>query len=182
MTYIINMRNISWLFSWKNEPSATQGIKTPVFFGGGFFFSFKTRVLPYSSWPGTHYVDQYGLKLAVILLPLPPESWDYRCITPWQVNFSFYFHENRQLEARFCPSLLFSNFWNKRLLLKSLVSRHSSEWIVVFLWLDPGALWEMILIRTLTTKLKIRKKTHNPPDMVQVYLTVLIMLKGSLCK
>jgi hypothetical protein len=34
------------------------------------------------SWcvvPGTHYVAQAGFKFTIILL-LPPECWDYRCV------------------------------------------------------------------------------------------------------
>lgn len=34
------------------------------------------------SWAGTHYLDQAGLKLVVIFLPLPPESWGFRCAGP----------------------------------------------------------------------------------------------------
>lgn len=30
-------------------------------------------------WPDTSYANQAGLKLRVILLPLLPKSWDYRC-------------------------------------------------------------------------------------------------------
>lgn len=31
------------------------------------------------SWAGTHFLDQAGLKLVVIFLQLPPESWGFRC-------------------------------------------------------------------------------------------------------
>ena len=29
----------------------------------------------------SHYIDQAGLKLEVILLPLPSENWDYSCMS-----------------------------------------------------------------------------------------------------
>lgn len=32
-----------------------------------------------TGWPCTSYADQADLKLTVILLPLLPKSWDYRC-------------------------------------------------------------------------------------------------------
>jgi hypothetical protein len=33
-----------------------------------------------------HYVAQAGLELKILLLlPLPPEYWDYRCVLPHQV-------------------------------------------------------------------------------------------------
>jgi hypothetical protein len=48
-------------------------------------FFFRARVLLCSSWcPGTHYVDQAGLKSTEICLLLPPECWD----DPWlTLNF-----------------------------------------------------------------------------------------------
>jgi hypothetical protein len=35
-----------------------------------------------SLWPSLHYVAHVGFKLTAILLPQPPECWDYRCIPP----------------------------------------------------------------------------------------------------
>jgi hypothetical protein len=40
--------------------------------GSGFFVCFET---------GSHYAAQADLKLE-ILLPQPPECWDYRCAPP----------------------------------------------------------------------------------------------------
>ena len=37
---------------------------------------FLSQDLSGPSWPGTHYVDQAGLELTEIHLPLPPEYWD----------------------------------------------------------------------------------------------------------
>ena len=46
------------------------------FFGGGLFET-PPKGLPFSpSWPAAHYVDQAGLELTEICMPLPPESWD----------------------------------------------------------------------------------------------------------
>ena len=40
-------------------------------------FCFLRQGLSQSSdCPGTHYVDQVGLELTEICLPLPPECWD----------------------------------------------------------------------------------------------------------
>jgi len=54
------------------------------------FFFFWGRVSLYSSpqCPGTHPVDQDGLKLGEIRLPLPPKHWDYRYV-PWLPTFVF---------------------------------------------------------------------------------------------
>jgi hypothetical protein len=46
-------------------------------FGFGFGFFFRDRVsLCSSGCPGTHFVDQAGLELREIHLPLPPKCWD----------------------------------------------------------------------------------------------------------
>jgi hypothetical protein len=47
------------------------------------------------NWPRTHYVTQYGFKLT-ILLPQPPESWDYRCETSYLATNSLW------VESQFC--------------------------------------------------------------------------------
>jgi hypothetical protein len=48
---------------------------------GLVWFGFQDRVsLCSPGCPGTHSVDQAGLKLTEILLPLPPECW--RCAPP----------------------------------------------------------------------------------------------------
>jgi hypothetical protein len=42
-----------------------------------------------SGWPRTPFEAQAALKL-MILLPQPPECWDYRCVTTPCFEFSFY--------------------------------------------------------------------------------------------
>jgi hypothetical protein len=48
-----------------------------------FLFCFVLRQGFFSAvWPGTHSVDQAGLNLTEIHLPLPPECWDQRRVPP----------------------------------------------------------------------------------------------------
>lgn len=51
------------------------------FFFLHFFFSDRVS-LCISGSPRTHYIVQVELELVVILLPLPPEWWDYRHVPP----------------------------------------------------------------------------------------------------
>ena len=45
----------------------------------GLTLAFGDRILlPILGWPGTCYVDQAGLELTEIYLPLPPKYWDYK--------------------------------------------------------------------------------------------------------
>ena len=44
-----------------------------VHFWGVGIFETESPFSP--SWSGAHYIDQVGLELAEIQLPLPPESW-----------------------------------------------------------------------------------------------------------
>jgi hypothetical protein len=53
-----------------------------------FFFFLKTRA---------HYIAQVGLKLA-ILLPQPPECWDYRCAPPSCVLENKYVHRRKKIQ------------------------------------------------------------------------------------
>ena len=53
-----------------------SGLAGPSFTYLFIFCLFETGS-PFSpSWPGAHYVDQAGLELTEIHLPLPPECWD----------------------------------------------------------------------------------------------------------
>ena len=49
----------------------------------GYFYLFESGPTVSPGWPGTHYVQQVGLKL-VTLLPLCPDCWDSRvCHCVW---------------------------------------------------------------------------------------------------
>lgn len=58
-------------------------------------FFFQDRISPcIPKWTRTHYVDQAGLKLVVILLPWPPRCWHYRlappCLCLYKKKFNIY--------------------------------------------------------------------------------------------
>ena len=54
------------------------------------WFGFESWSLRVAGYPGTYYVDQAGPELTEILLPLPPESWDYRYMPPpWPTCCTF---------------------------------------------------------------------------------------------
>ena len=56
-----------------------------------FYFWFLDRVSLCNSpsYPGTSLVGQAGLERTEICLPLPPESWDGRCVLPLPGHLSF---------------------------------------------------------------------------------------------
>jgi hypothetical protein len=51
-----------------------------------FYFVFLRQGLMWTCWPGTCYVDQAGLQLTEIHLPLPPDSYIFKkmlcCVVP----------------------------------------------------------------------------------------------------
>jgi hypothetical protein len=73
-----------WLEECSCFPGWTVSLN-PLFLSFLFYFIFRTRVyLCCPGWPCTHYVSQAGLEL-VILLPLLPQCWDCRHVSPHPV-------------------------------------------------------------------------------------------------
>lgn len=68
----------------KCKEVVVAGVRSTL--GGGvrlFSFSFPDSVSLWSSGRArTHCVAEDSLKLAVTLLPLPPECWDHHCVPP----------------------------------------------------------------------------------------------------
>ena len=59
--------------AYTGRTSSVRSLPPLLFF---FLAHFTGFLIPFPGWPGTCYVDQAGLKLTEIYLPLPPESWD----------------------------------------------------------------------------------------------------------
>jgi hypothetical protein len=67
-------------FHTKKTPKTVNSLGFVLFCFLLLLFCFSSQC--FLSCPGTHSVDQAGLKLTEIYLPLPPKSWDLRCAPP----------------------------------------------------------------------------------------------------